>query len=191
VTAFGTPPAFPEPTTDHQVNEATMNVALICRIAAIAVLIPHSLGCVISSTTGSAAHPDAADNWLDIETDSDSEGPLAIGVAPTAPADHLLTQSHVTVLQPDAGRMAVRFESPKGETGFIKQVAVRYDGGDAVKLQSSGGIPLLYGQEELSVLSKNAYYNEQVGLADQDRDGLISNHEAQSYGQRLGAPLTE
>ncbi len=168
-----------------------MNIALLCRIAALAVIIPLSGGCILSSTTGGATHPDSADNWLDVEADTDSDGPLAVGLAPTAPASHLFTQSHVTVLQPDAGRVAVRFESPQGETGFADRVDARYQGGDAVKLQSSGGIPLLYGQEEISVLSKNAYFNEQVGVADQDRDGLISNREARTYGERLGTPLTE
>ena len=168
-----------------------MNVNSLRSIAALAVICSCAGGCVISSTTGLADHPDAADNWIDVETESDSDGPLAIGVAPTAPADHLVTQSHVTVLEPEARRVAVRFESDQAATSFAEQVGLRYDGGDAVKRQSSGGIPLLYGQEDISVLSKNAYFNEQVALADEDRNGLISDGEAHDYGRRLGAPLTE
>jgi len=168
-----------------------MNVALLRPIAALAVISFCAGGCVISSTTGLADHPDAADNWIDVETDSDSDGPLAVGVAPTSPEDHLLTQSHVTVLEPEAHRVAVQFESDQAQTTFAQQVGARYEGGDAVKHQSSGGIPLIYNQEEISVLSRNAYFNEQVTVADEDRDGQISNGEARAYGQRLGAPLTE
>jgi len=168
-----------------------MNTHLLCRIAALAAISCSAGGCVISSTSGLADHPDAADNWIDVETDSDSDGPLAVGVAPSSPDDHLLTQEHVTVLEPDARRVAVRFESAQAETAFAEQVGLRYEGGDAVKRESSGGIPLLYNQAEISVLSQNAYFNEQVAVADTDRDGLISDGEAKAYRRRLGAPLTE
>jgi hypothetical protein len=168
-----------------------MNNSLLRRIAALAVISSCAGGCVISSTTGVADHPDGADNWIDVETDSGAEGPLAVGVTPTSPEDHLLTQSHVTVLEPEARPVAVQFESEQAQATFAQQVGLRYEGGDAVKRQSSGGIPLLYNQEEISVLSKNAYFNEQVALADEDRDGQISNGEARAYSQRLGAPLTE
>ncbi len=166
-------------------------VALLRPVTALALISSFAGGCVISSTAGLADHPDGNDNWIDVETDTDADGPLAVGMGPTSPEDHLLTQSHITVLEPEARPVAVRFESEQVETSFAQQVGARYEGGDAVKRQSSGGIPLLFNQEEISVLSRNAYFNEQVALADEDRDGLISDAEARAYGQRLGALLTE
>jgi hypothetical protein len=75
------------------------------------------------------------------------------------------------VLNPTVSRSPVVFESARGQSTFEKAVTERYRDG--------GG----YIQSMHARLSKNAFFNQNVQLADTDGDGIISDREAQEYAE--------
>jgi hypothetical protein len=85
------------------------------------------------------------------------------------------------VLDPSAQRIAVRFESAWAEQAFEQALAERRRRGEAVRGRTTGGLPLVWTSEERSVLSENAFYNEQAKRVDVDGNGLIDDEEARSY----------
>jgi hypothetical protein len=73
------------------------------------------------------------------------------------------------VLNPRVARAPVVFESPHAADTFEDALHDRYDDG-AARIASRSG-----------VLSQNAFFNREITHADQDGDGIISDHEALRY----------
>jgi hypothetical protein len=139
-------------------------------------------GCLIRTSDTSARDPREADASVAVEAGTDSGNDVGLALVPSRTGGHLLSTSRVAVLQPDARRVQARFESPHAEAEFERAMAERYARGDAVKRSSaSSTVPLLWGSEDKAVLSENAFYNEQIALADLDRDGMVSDAEADAY----------
>jgi hypothetical protein len=95
----------------------------------------------------------------------------------------LINSSNEKVVQPDAKRVAVDFESEQALATFQKAVAARYAGDGGVVSRSGFAIPFVIGASEKRVLSENAFYNAQVVKADADGDGRLSEAEARVYAQ--------
>ena len=92
----------------------------------------------------------------------------------------LINSSREKVLEPDAPRTTVNFESEEALASFQKEVATRYPEGSEQN-SSFFGVPFVVGISTTKVLSENAFYNAQVRKADADGDGTISNAEARAY----------
>jgi hypothetical protein len=153
----------------------------LCTLAVLTLLgaLP---GCLIRTSDASARDPREAESSLAVEAGSEGGGDLGVAFVPSQTGGHLLSSSRVAVLEPDARKVAIAFESPHAEAEFQRSVAERYARGDAVKRHSaSSTIPLLWGSEDRAVLSENGFFNEQVALADGDRDGRITDAEADAY----------
>lgn len=75
------------------------------------------------------------------------------------------------VLNPQVEKNPVVYESPEAAKTFDNAVRDRYDHGGGV-------IRTLRAQ-----LSRNAYFNRQVVVADTDLDGIISDREAYRYAE--------
>ena len=154
------------------------------RFAALAslVLLCSLPACLIRTSDGSARDPREASASVAVQAGTDSGSDVGFALVPSPPNGHLLSTSRVAVLEPDAQRVQARFESPNAQAAFDLALAERHARGDAVKRSSaSSTVPLLWGSEDRAVLSENAFYNEQIGVADLDRDGMVSEAEAASY----------
>ena len=73
------------------------------------------------------------------------------------------------VLNPTVTRSPVVFESSMAESTFVKSMDERYKEGEG------------YVQSMHARLSKNAFYNQHVQIADRDGDGIITDREASEY----------
>lgn len=73
------------------------------------------------------------------------------------------------VLNPKVARAPIVFVSPQAADTFDDALEDRYDDG-AARVATLRG-----------VLSQNAFFNREVAVADQDGDGIISDHEALRY----------
>ena len=159
-----------------------MHPARSLRSLGIATLLAALPGCLIRTSDPGARDPRETDASVAVEAGSGSGSDVGLAFVPSQTNGHLLSSSRVAVLEPDAQRVPVDFESPRAETEFQAAVAERYARGDAVKRHTaSSTIPLLWGSEDRAVLSENGFFNEQVALADGDRDGTISDTEADAY----------
>ena len=148
-------------------------------ITTLLALLP---GCLIRTSDPGARDPRELDASVVAEADSGSGSDVGLAFVPSQPNGHLVSSSRVSVLEPDAQRVGVGFESPHAESEFQAALAQRYARGDAVKRHTaSSTIPLLWGSEDRAVLSENGFFNEQVALADGDRNGTISDAEADAY----------
>ena len=93
----------------------------------------------------------------------------------------LASSQRATVVDADAQRIAVSFETPEAQTVFVAAVNDRYRRGDGELDRTSWGIPLLYASNDTTMLSENAFFNRQVARADLDRNRVISELEAREY----------
>src|SRR5687768_13613113 len=93
----------------------------------------------------------------------------------------LINSSNREVIEPDAKRMAVQFESEKAMAGFQKEVYHRYRAGGGEQGSGAFAVPFVMAVSETRVLSENAFYNRQVHKADVNGDGTISDAEARVY----------
>jgi hypothetical protein len=73
------------------------------------------------------------------------------------------------IVHPKVSRTPVVFESTEAASAFTDEVSERYERGDA-QFEKAGWR-----------LSQNAFFNEQVGVADANRDGIITDVEAIRY----------
>jgi hypothetical protein len=138
--------------------------------------------CLIRTSDGSARDPRETGASVAVQAGTDSGSDVGLAFVPSQTNGHLLSTSRVAVLEPDARRVQVRFESANAEASFERAMAERHARGDAVKRSSaSSTVPLLWGSEDKAVLSENAFYNEQIAVADLDRDGVVSGAEADAY----------
>ncbi len=80
-------------------------------------------------------------------------------------------EAQVPVLNPTVERSPVVFESSRAESVFVKSLDQRYEDGEG------------YVQSMHARLSKNAFYNQHVQIADQDGDGIITDAEAAEYAE--------
>jgi hypothetical protein len=148
----------------------------------IATLLAALPGCLIRTSDLGARDPRETDASVAVEAGSSSGSDVGLAFVSPQASGHLVSSSRLSVLEPDAQRLPVGFESPRAEGQFRAAVAERYARGDAVKRHTaSSTIPLLWGSEDRAVLSENGFFNEQVALADGDRDGSISDAEADLY----------
>lgn len=145
------------------------------------ILLPLSSGCMLRSYEPSVPRPEASDDIVALETSSEDDDTLAVALASDSPTGHLFGSSSVTVIRPDAQRVGASFDSQGTATHFAELVEAHYARGGAVRARTESVIPLFYGTEERRVLSENAFYNEQVELADQDRNGVITGVELRHY----------
>jgi hypothetical protein len=93
----------------------------------------------------------------------------------------LINSSSERVVEPDAPRTGVQFESETAMATFQKEAEHRYRAGGGVQGRGGFGIPFVIGVSEKRVLSENAFYNTQVRKADVNGDGSISDAEARVY----------
>jgi hypothetical protein len=105
--------------------------------------------------------------------------PLAI--CAVAAGGCLINSSSEKVLEPDAPRTTVQFESEKAMAAFQKEVQGRYRSGGGERGSGAFAIPFVIAVAEKRVLSENAFYNTQVRNADVNGDGTISDAEARVY----------
>ena len=106
-------------------------------------------------------------------------GPVA--VCALAGGGCLVNSATTKVLEPDAPRMSVKFQSETGMAAFQKAAENRYRAGGGERGSGSFAIPFVVAAAETRVLSENAFYNTQVRKADVDGDGSISDAEARVY----------
>ena len=85
-----------------------------------------------------------------------------------------------TIVEPDAPRQAVTFESDAGMHRFHDAVQRRYHS-EKVESSSEFAIPFLLDVESRRITSENAYWNAQVKKADIDQNGIISDAESHTY----------
>ena len=95
----------------------------------------------------------------------------------------LINSDSEKVVQADAKRVTVNFESEQSLATFQKAVSGRYAAGGGVVSRSGFAIPFVIAAGSKKVLSENAFYNAQVHKADADGDGMVSNAEARVYAQ--------
>jgi hypothetical protein len=93
----------------------------------------------------------------------------------------LINSSNEKVLEPDAPRTSVQFESEKAMAAFQKETQNRYRAGGGERGSGAFAIPFVIAASEKRVLSENAFYNTQVKKADVNGDGTISDVEARVY----------
>lgn len=79
--------------------------------------------------------------------------------------------SNKTILNPTVERTPIVFESPEAAEVFEDELDDRYDSGEADIAQLRGR------------LSRNAFFNQQIKVADRDNDGIITDAEAQAYAE--------
>jgi len=111
---------------------------------------------------------------------------LGLGLAPlvvcaVAGGGCLINSASEKVIEPDAPRTTVRFESEKGMAAFQKESEKRYRAGGGERGSGAFAIPFVIAVAEKRVLSENAFYNTQVLKADVNGDGTISDAEARVY----------
>ena len=106
-------------------------------------------------------------------------GPLAI--CALAGGGCLINSSRTKVIEPDAPRMSVQFQSETAMAAFQKAAENRYRTGGGERGSGAFAIPFVIAASETRVLSENAFYNTQVRKADVDGDGSISEAEARVY----------
>ena len=111
-------------------------------------------------------------------------GAAALGAAVLSGGGCLINSGSEQVVDADAKRVAVEFESEQGLTDFQKTVRSRYAAGGGVVSKSGLAIPFVIAAGNKKVLSENAFYNAEVEKADVNGDHQISDAEARAYAAR-------
>ena len=96
----------------------------------------------------------------------------------------LFTSASEKVIEPDAPRKSVQFESETAMAAFQKEADNRYLAGGGERGSGAFCIPFVVAIAETRVLSENAFYNMQVRKADANGDGTISDAEARVYARK-------
>lgn len=96
----------------------------------------------------------------------------------------LVTTHEVKLVREDEPRQAVAFESDEGMTQFHAAVNRRSDRGGRERGRSSFNIPFIVSANSRKVLSRTAFFNDQVVLADINADGTLSDAEVWAYDGR-------
>lgn len=94
-------------------------------------------------------------------------GMLVLGVAVLSTG----CSSNRRILNPTVERQPIVFESPQAADAFEEALDDRYDDGEADIAQLRGR------------LSKNAFFNQQIKVADSNGDGVITDEEAWRYAK--------
>jgi len=76
---------------------------------------------------------------------------------------------NLRIVDPTVSRTPIVFESDVAASTFKEEVVDRYDSGDA-RIDRGGW-----------KMSENAFFNLQIGVADGDSDGIITDLEATQY----------
>lgn len=96
-----------------------------------------------------------------------------------------LVTTHVDkVVREDEPRQAVQFESDDGMMQFHNAVNRRSEQGARDRGRSSVNIPFIVSANTRKVLSRSAFFNDQVRLADIDANGTLSDAEVWAYDGR-------
>ena len=93
----------------------------------------------------------------------------------------LINSASREVIEPDAPRTTVQFQSEKAMATFQKEVHGRYRAGAGEQGSGAFAVPFVMAVSETRVLSENAFYNTQVRKADVDGNGTITEAEARVY----------
>jgi hypothetical protein len=96
----------------------------------------------------------------------------------------LINSASKKVVEPDAPRMSVEFQSETAMANFQKEVNNRYLAGGGEQGSGALAVPFVIAASETRVLSENAFYNTQVRKADVNGDGSISDAEARVYAAK-------
>jgi hypothetical protein len=96
----------------------------------------------------------------------------------------LVTTHEDKVIREDEPREAVVFESDEGMMQFHAAVNRRSDGGARDRGRSSFNIPFIVSANTRKVLSRTAFFNDQMRLADINADGTLSDAEVWAYDGR-------
>lgn len=108
----------------------------------------------------------------------------ALAVMATLAAGCLLTTHETKLVREDEPRQAVAFESDEGMTEFHAAVNRRADRGARERGRSSFNVPFIVSANTRKVLSRTAFFNDQVRLADINADGTLSDVEVWAYDGR-------
>jgi hypothetical protein len=95
----------------------------------------------------------------------------------------LINSGSEKVVESDAKRLKVDFETEDGLSTFQRTVRQRYEAGGGVVSKTGFAIPFVIATGEKRVLSENAFYNGEVAKADANGDSKISDAEARAYAQ--------
>ena len=114
---------------------------------------------------------------------------LVLAAAPLS-AGCLCIAEKERVVRANEPRVIVDFESEEGLIAFQSSVISR----DTLRSRRQGSsdvlIPFLLNVETSSVLSDTAYYNDQVAMADVNRDGVLSDAEVSGFtGRRVPSQM--
>jgi hypothetical protein len=96
----------------------------------------------------------------------------------------LYSHTSMKTVRENEVRRTVSFESPKAAKAFQER-ALSQDANDENLAGWTVGIPFVLYLARSKKLSQNAYYNDQLTLADTDDDGLISQSEALAYNPKF------
>lgn len=97
----------------------------------------------------------------------------------------LVTHVNRTVIRENEPRKEPQFESPFAQRTF-NQLALNEKRRIAATSTRMVAIPFLTMHVRSATLSENAFYNDQIAVADIDGDGVITDSEAISYHERVG-----
>lgn len=106
-----------------------------------------------------------------------------LGVCAVAGGGCLINSASKKVVEPDAPRMSVQFQSETAMAKFQREVENRYRAGGGEQGSGAFAVPFVIAASETRVLSENAFYNTQVRKADVNGDGSISDAEARVYAR--------
>lgn len=98
----------------------------------------------------------------------------------------LVTHVNRSVVRDKEPRREMQFESPFAQRTF-NQLAFNEKRRDATASVRMVAIPFLTMHVHSATPSENAFYNDQIAACDTDGDGLITDSEAISFHERVGA----
>ncbi len=90
----------------------------------------------------------------------------------------------VDTIRAEEPRQAVHFESTAVAEDFEKAVQDRWKSTEGKVGGRGFSVLFLTCYEQVTRLSENAFYNDQVTACDLDRDGIITHKEVEFYRQR-------
>ncbi len=98
----------------------------------------------------------------------------------------LVTHVNRSVVRDKEPRRELQFESAFAQRTF-NQLAFNEKRRDATASVRMVAIPFLTMHVHSATPSENAFYNDQIAACDTDSDGVITDSEAMSFHERVGA----
>jgi hypothetical protein len=98
----------------------------------------------------------------------------------------LVTHVNRSIVRANEPRRDMQFESPFAQRTFNQLAFNEKRRNDSVSARMVA-IPFLTMHVHTATPSENAFYNDQIAVCDTDGDGFITDSEAMSYHERMGA----